>query len=398
MTVALPIATTPGRNLPALSSGRIHKADIYSMMTPRKRVLKILKGETPDRMPWFGDLDYLACSLIAQGLKPGDFGSSEDYIEWHRVLGVGFYLQGFFPFRTIVENCEVKTWKDGNRRYRKIETPKGVLQECWQYIADSYTEGPVEHLMKSEADLAALRYMYENTRWEADYEYARQRQEQIGDQGIVLCFMPKSPFMQLVALDAGITAVTFAQMNAPDEFGETLAAIEKVFDEAAQISLECPAEAVMIPENLSAEMVGPGLFEQYMRGYQQKWVSRIAEAGKYSFIHMDGTLKGLLREEASVGFSVIEAVTPGPVGDLAIEDWASLAGNPKTVLWGGIPGVYFTEYVDDEQFDRHVEHVLAVMREEPRYVLGVADQVPPDGLERRVRRVSELVDKYGAFE
>ena len=31
------------------------------------------------------------------------------------------------------------------------------------------------------------------------------------------------------------------------------------------------------------------------------------------------------------------------------------------------------------------------MVKEPRYVLGVADQVPPDGLEERVKRVGELV-------
>ena len=45
----------------------------------------------------------------------------------------------------------------------------------------------------------------------------------------------------------------------------------------------------------------------------------------------------------------------------------------------------------------HVRRVLDVMRKEPRYVLGVADQVPPDGLESRVRRVFELVEAYGRF-
>jgi hypothetical protein len=239
-------------------------------MTPREQVLKILQGEAPDRVPWFGDLDYWAGALVAQGRKSGDFACTRDYIEWHRDLGVGFYLQGFFPFKTILQNCDVKTWKDGHRRYRRIATPRGVLQECWQYIPDSYAEGPVEHLVKSEADLAALRYVYENTHWEPDYDYARRRLEQIGDQGILLCYLPKSPFMHLVALDAGITAVTFAQMNAPDEFAKTLAA---------------------------AEMVGPGLFEKYMRAYQRKWVSRIADAGKYSFIHMDGTQWQTIRRQ-----------------------------------------------------------------------------------------------------
>ncbi len=37
------------------------------------------------------------------------------------------------------------------------------------------------------------------------------------------------------------------------------------------------------------------------------------------------------------------------------------------------------------------------MISQPRYVLGVADQVPPDGLEQRVRRVAELVGEYGRY-
>ena len=80
-----------------------------------------------------------------------------------------------------------------------------------------------------------------------------------------------------------------------------------------------------------------------------------------------------------------------------IEKWAEWSGNTRTVLWGGLPGVFFTELVTDAEFDLHVRRVLEVMRSTPRYVLGVADQVPPDGLERRVRRVAELVELYGAY-
>ena len=31
-------------------------------------------------------------------------------------------------------------------------------------------------------------------------------------------------------------------------------------------------------------------------------------------------------------------------------------------------------------------------------VLGVADQVPPDALEHRVRRVADLVEKHGKYD
>jgi len=366
-------------------------------MTRRERIKKIFKREKPDKVPWFGDLDYWASALIIDGKKPKNFKQSAEYIDWHRDLGVGYYLQGYFPFKEI-HHFEVKMWTEGNRRYRKMITPRGDLQECWEYIPSSYSEGPVEHFIKSETDLAALRYVYENTEYEPDYNYGRQRLRQIGDQGVLLCYTPKSPFMHLVALEAGIMAVTFSEMNAPEEFAETLDVMEKVFDRAARIAVDSPAEVLMIPENLSSEMVGPTYFEKYMCSYQEKWVNEIRKAGKFSFIHIDGTLKGLLKQEASVGFDVLEALTPKPVGDLAIEEWAALAEKKDTILWGGIPGVYFTNAVSGQEFDRHIQAVLEVMISESRYVLGVADQVPPDGLESRVRRVTELVEKYGYYK
>jgi hypothetical protein len=108
-------------------------------------------------------------------------------------------------------------------------------------------------------------------------------------------------------------------------------------------------------------------------------------------------MKGLLRETCSTSLTFIEALTPAPAGDLEIEKWGEWSGNSRTILWGGLPGVFFTELVSDEEFDLHTRHVLEVMSSKPRYVLGVADQVPPDGLERRVRRVRELVEIHGAY-
>jgi len=368
------------------------------MMTPRERVIAILNRNKPDQVPWFGDLDYWATGLMARRQRPNDFKESDDYIDWHRDLRVGFYLQGYFPFKTFYENCEVKSWHQGNRRYTQIDTPKGSVRECWQWIEESCCEAPIERFLKTENDLAAMRYIYENVHYEPDYDLAYRRWQQVADMGIVLCYLPKSPFMHLVALESGIENLAYIIHSAEDKFSELIEAMTFAHDQAAQIALDSPAEALMIPENLSSEVVGPKYFEKYVRSYQQKWAEKMRQAGKYSFVHMDGTLRGLLRQECSIGLFVLEALTPAPVGDLAIEQWADFAEDSTTVFWGGIPGVYFTSLISDAEFDRHVRHVLSVMRRQPRYVLGVADQVPPNGLERRVRRVADLVDLYGRYE
>jgi hypothetical protein len=367
-------------------------------MSERERVLTLLAGGRPDRVPWFGDLDYWATALIGRGQKPADFKESDACIDWHRHLGVGFYLQGNFPFRTIVEECRVSEWREGRERRRRIETPAGSLTETWTWLPESFAEAPAEHLVKSAEDLPAYRWLFEHTRYEPDYAFAERRAGQVGDQGLVLCYLPKSPFMQLVALDAGIAAVAEIAADRPEELAETLAAVRASHDQAARIAVASPAEVLMIPENLSSEVVGPRFYERYMRDYHESWCREIAAAGKYSCVHLDGTLKGLLRQVASAGFTFIEAMTPAPVGDLEVERWAAWCpDSPRTVFWGGLPGVYFTDLVPEAEFERHTKEVLTVMRSEPRYVLGVADQVPPDGLERRVRRVAELADAFGVY-
>jgi len=366
-------------------------------MTPRERIFSILKDEKPDQVPWFGDLDYWANSLIKRGLKPRDFILSDDYLKWHSDLGVGFYLQGYFPYKQIISGCKIREWNYGHRHYKEISTPVGSVRECWEYIPTSFSEGPVEHFLKSGDDIPAMKFVYNNTHFEPDYGIADLRRKQVGDQGVVLCYLPKSPFMHLMALEAGVEAVTLTALTMTDEFMELLDVMKTAFDQAAQIAVDSPAEVLMIPENLSSEMVGPDLFKLYMYKYQKEWTTKIREAGKYSFIHIDGTLAGLLRDEASVGFSVLEALTPYPVGDVRFEDIEALAGDSTSILWGGIPGSYFTDCVDDAEFESHVKYLLSIMVRKPRFVLGVADQVPPDGLERRVKRVSELVSEFGKY-
>ncbi|MFI5356450.1 MAG: hypothetical protein ACHQ4G_03860 [Opitutales bacterium] len=367
------------------------------VMTPRERVLTLLRGGQPDQVPWFGDLDYLATAQIGRGLRPADFKQSAAYLDWHRELGLGFYLQGYFPYRILQEDCRIREWDEGPHHHRQIETPRGTLHDCWTWLPQSFTSGPTEHLLKSVADLPAYQFFMTHSRCEPDYEFGRIRGPQIGDIGVQLAYLPKSPLMQLIALDAGVVAAVEMRSDDPGLFEATLADMRRLHDEAAALAVASPAEILMIPENLSSENVGPNLFERYMRSYQETWTGRIRAAGKFSCMHLDGTLRGLLRQECTVGFDFIEALTPAPVGDLAVEDWAPFCGEARTIFWGGLPGAYFSPHVSEAEFERHIRATLAVMRREPRYVLGVADQVPPDAVDGRLERVRELVDECGAY-
>jgi hypothetical protein len=68
------------------------------------------------------------------------------------------------------------------------------------------------------------------------------------------------------------------------------------------------------------------------------------------------------------------------------------ASGPHIVIWGGLPGGLFSRNYSDEYFEQFVLNVLR--QADDRFVLGVADQVPPDAVPARIGRVRELVDSH----
>lgn len=85
----------------------------------------------------------------------------------------------------------------------------------------------------------------------------------------------------------------------------------------------------------------------------------IRAAAKLSFVHMDGTLCGLLPMVADTCFDVIEAVTPHTVGDESMSDWRSLAGS-YVVHWEGLPGVCLALLVVLDDYQHHVRSTLDI--------------------------------------
>jgi hypothetical protein len=364
-------------------------------MTERQRVLNLINGASPDQVPWLGDLAY----WIPYALKNGIIDSSyegEGIYRLHRDLGLGFYLQGYFPYQGESEHVDVWQGKKGNEITTEWQTPIGTLRQVDVELPSSYTAATREHMIKNIDDLRAYVYMEEHTTYRPNYELAKRRQGLIGDNGAVLCYLPKSPYMDLVALKAGIVAVVEMIVDHPEEFEECLERLEACADVAARIAVDSPAEFLMIPENISSEVVGKGPYHDYMERYHKKWFREIEQAGKTSFVHMDGTMRGLLCEVSEAGAKVMEALTPAPTGDIEIEDLHNWTTD-STVIWGGIPGAYFTDGVSDAKFDEYVKRVLETWTSKPRYVLGVADQVPPYSRPERIMRVRTLVDRYGRY-
>ncbi len=364
-------------------------------MNNRERILSLLNRTAPDRVPWAGDLDYWYHSARTRGTLAEKY-TGNGYFQLNRDLGSGFYLQGHGPYRQANPGITFSDHEEGSQRIRTMHTPAGDLTEVQQYLPTSFSWGYVKHYVETPADLPAFRLYLESLEFTPAYEEAERRRGIIGDNGVVLVYTPRSPFMEMVTTYIGIVNLVYLLADTPEAMAGIFTLMERKHDIAAEIAVNSPADCVMIPENLSSEVVGTPYYKRYLRPYEQRWIQRIREAGKFSFIHMDGTLKGLLRHVTETGFDVIEAVTPLPCGDIAMAEAVEIARG-ETILWGGLPGLIFTPTFPEADFRQHVIDMLTLMKQRPNMVLGVADQVPPDGLLERVAQVAPLCDEYGRY-
>jgi hypothetical protein len=146
---------------------------------------------------------------------------------------------------------------------------------------------------------------------------------------------------------------------------------------------------VHFPDNLSSDNL-TSFFDTHMAARYRQRLDFLHSAGVPCAVHLDGRVRGLLPRLAAVGFDVVEALTPKPLGDVAVTDMRALAANDRVVLWGGVPGPMFSPPFTWDDMQRHVETLLSSWADSP-FILGVGDQVPPDGDISFVRKIADLI-------
>lgn len=365
-------------------------------MNERERLISVLKGEKPDKTPWFADLSYLYESMNKKGTLENKYRGEEGYLQFHKDLGAGIFLYAPFPWKIEYTGGVSfhESEKDGIRTLI-YSTPIGTIQSVQKYLPTTYTWAYTEHFVKDISDLEVMLYIHECTKYSESYEDFYRIDKLWSGYGVPAAIPPisVSPLQKLLTRWAGVENTVSIYMDDTEQFEEIILRIEEAENEAFNIMCGLSCDYLEFAENLSSEITGKTFFQKFNMSYYKKRIKQLHDSGKYVGIHIDGTLGSCLPLLEQCGFDVAEAVTPFPVGDIRVEDLRKIAGD-RIIIWGGIPGALFSPLYSENEFESHLRKVLEEFPVGSRFVLGVADQVPPDGLISRVRKVREFIEKY----
>ena len=359
--------------------------------------LALLGGEKPDQIVWTADIVYWIAGQEQAGSAKAAWKTEEGYLQLCRELGVMpyYYYEKFWAWEPRYDrSVELTDTKTGDQTIRRFRTPVGELSETSVYSPLSCSWGITKHFVETERDLDVLLYLVEHRRLEpanlADWP-ERRRLWQAYD-GLPSIGLPRSPLAALMVEWAGVQNTSFLLVDCPDKLSETMQWMAE--QERPVIDAVCNLAPPLVHfcDNLSSECT-TGLYDAHMSADHGRRIEQLHAASIKCAVHLDGTIKGLLPKLARSGFDAVEALTPKPAGDLDAAEIRDVANNDTLILWGGVPGVMFAPPHTWNQMEGHVRWLLDCWRDRP-FVVGVADQVPPDGNIDFCRTIAQVLQSF----
>jgi len=361
-------------------------------MTNRERIIATFRREKIDQIVWQPRIEHWYNVNKSRGTLPKEY-KNMGLIEIYDDLDASIrYIQDAEQYLKIsyYGDIKVKEGKNGNDIIVKYIAPKGELIQRAKFAEFGFSCHLVEYPIKRIEDIEVMEYILRHKKVEFNYKVYEKAKKILGDRGVVQFWAERSPFQRLILEYMGLENAIYALHDYPDRIKRFLRVIEETDNPLYEVIADCPCKFQNFGENIDSNLDSPPLYNEYFLPYYKKRVKELHKKHKFCHIHMDGSLKTLLPYINKASFDGIEAATPLPQGDISLEELKEAIGD--TILLDGIPAILFLSCYSYEELEKFTLKVLEMFF--PNLILGVSDELPPDGNIKKVKLVSEIVKNF----
>ncbi|MDP6779894.1 MAG: uroporphyrinogen decarboxylase family protein [Candidatus Latescibacteria bacterium] len=370
-------------------------------MTNRERLLAVLDGRSPDRVPWIPRLQIWHTANRNRGSLPARFeGMSLREIE--SVLGMGTPARGGKVFSSVQGgDVEVSSAEEGMSRVTTYRTPAGTVSTRHRRSEELDQAGigalEIEHMIKGPEDFDAVEYLVRHTEYSATYDDFAAYDAEIGEDGYPLVSAGDCPLHHFLQKLAGYQAGFYMLHDYPDRVERLLETMEEIDRERMwPLVVDSPARLILHGVHLDSMITPPPLFTRYITPYYKDFSAKLHERGKTLGAHLDNDTRLILDHIREAGFDLADTFTTAPQVSCTLEE-AREAWGTDVIIWGAVPSVILEDAFSDDAFEATMRGVFRTAAPGDAFVLGVADNVMPNARVDRLERITEMVEKWGDF-
>jgi len=349
------------------------------MLTPKERILSVFRRKTPDRIPLGAYSFLLPRGTTEREVREKGCG----IVHFERV------------YATEIKNVEIsikEIWEDGGKvTIRTYRTPIGSLYEKIKLGSGYHTQWIKEFMIKNPSDYNVAKYITENTIYHKNYDYFIEAQENLGEDGILLANMDRTPLQRTLIELTGTERLCIDLYERPDIVEDLFDSLQAKQDEIYQIAADSPAEVIHNWDNLTEDITEPRWFQKYCLPLYNKYGHMLHEKGKIYAVHMDGKLNHLKDLIAKAEIDVVESFTlPGAGGNLSIQEAKDIWKDKAIVA--NLPA--FLCFKDESFIRKYVQELLTQVPKD-RFMLDVSEDLPQKFWKQTLSVVADAVQTYG---
>lgn len=393
-------------------------------MTHKERMLKAIRGERTDTIPWVPRLDLWYNSNFAKGTLPEKYKGMtlEDILndlgvghynvipKFNRTRGdkgnidrgLGLYDLWGMSYRIELHNTERVIKKEGNSTKVEYHTPIGSVSCKFEFTEEMRKAGATiswvsEHIIKKLEDYKVVGYIFRNIKVYPTYNDYMDYYKWVGDKGIASIYANNaaSPMQHIMREFMDITRFFTDLYEYPDVVQQLCEDMDQYFSDIFDVVAKAPGETVLFGANYDETLTYPPFFERHIMPYLQRASAIFHQNGKFLISHCDGENKGLLDLLLQSGIDVAEAVCPQPMTKCSIAEIRKAFGD-KITIFGGIPSnILLENSMSEENFEKYLERLFIDIAPGDKFILGVADTTPPDAKISRIEKIRDWIYEKG---
>jgi hypothetical protein len=301
----------------------------------------------------------------------------------HRALG--FYNHPDFPYRADFSDVEHRVVVEPQALSTIYRTSAGDVSTKIRYspaFLDSGSSIPdiLEPAIKGSDDYPRVAEIMAKVRIvPAPDSYERYR-SRIGERGIAVAYLSlaASPIHHVMRDLRKLEPFFFDLHDDPRPVHALSEALAPVYDDLVSAALASSAEVVLLGANYDDAVTYPPFFERHVMPWLRKAAERLHGTGKLLMTHTDGENQRLLPFLKASRFDIADSVCPAPMTKVSLRDYRAAFGGAVSI-WGGVPSILvLKDTCAEADFRSYVDGLIADTRPYDRFILSVADTLPPD--------------------
>ncbi len=258
---------------------------------------------------------------------------------------------------------ERTVWSTPVGEVSTLEEPAGFTR--WRH----------EKWFKSRDDYKVIKFILENENYVPDYSRWINAEKESGGDVIFRAKIGLEPLQSFISGHImGMEDFCYEWMDSRDEILEIASIIRRKRLMMARIVADSPALHANYGGNVTPEIIGRDVFDQYYVPCYNEVADILHRKGKLLGCHFDANNKLIAQSIAETALDYIEAFTPAPDTDMTLDE-ARAVWKDK-VLWLNFPSSQHLK--SDSEIERITVEMFRNQNDLSGIIMGVTEDIPPE--------------------